>query len=52
MNGQIPLLLSKESMKCVDTKIDFLEDKINIFGKDISLHFAFSSHYAILPNDS
>ena len=39
-------------MKCVGTKTDFLEDKVNIFGKDISLHFTFSGHYAILPNDS
>ena len=39
-------------MKCVGTKIDFLEDKVNIFGKDISLHFTSSGHYAIPLYDS
>ena len=52
VNSEIPLLLSKESMKCVSTKINFLEDKVNIFGKDISLHFTSSDHYAIPLNDS
>ena len=49
---EIPLLPSKESMKCVDTKIDILEGKVNIFGKDISLHFTSSGLYAIPLNDS
>ena len=51
-NSKIPLPLSKESMKCVGTKIDFLEDKVNIFGKDISLHFTSSGLYTIPLNDS
>ena len=51
MNSEIPLLISKESMKCAGTKIDFLEDKVNIFGKDSSLHFTSSGHYAIPLND-
>ena len=46
-----PLLIKKKSMKCARTKIDFLENYVNIFGKDISLHFTSSSHYAIPPND-
>ena len=52
VNSEIPLLFSKESMKCAGTKIDFLEDKVNIFGKDISLHFTSSGHYSIPLNDS
>ena len=47
VNSEIPLRLSKESMKPAGTKIDVLEDKIDIFGKDISLHFTSSGHYAI-----
>ena len=39
-------------MKCVGTKIDFLEDKVNIFGKNISLHFTSSGHYALPLNDN
>ena len=33
-------------------KIEFFEDKVNIFGKDISLYFTSSAHYAILLKDS
>ena len=51
MNREIPLLLSKESMKCAGTIIDFLENEVNIFGKDVSLHFTSSGHYAIPLND-
>ena len=36
VNSEIPLQLSKESLKSAGTKIDVLEDKIKIFGKDIS----------------
>ena len=39
-------------MKCTGPKIDFLEDKVSVFGKDISLHFTSSGHYAIPLNDS
>ena len=47
VNSEIPLQLSKESLKSAGTKIDVLEDKIKIFGKDISLHFTSSGHHAI-----
>ena len=50
VNSEIPLLLSKKSMKCAGPKIDFLQDKVSIFGKDISLQF--TSNYAIPLNDS
>ena len=39
-------------MKCAGTKIDFLEDKVDIFGKDISLQFTSCGHYPILLNSS
>ena len=51
VNSEIPLLLSKESMKCAGPKIDFLGDKVNIFGNDINLNFTSSGHYAISLND-
>ena len=40
----IPLHLSKEVMK---TEIDFQEDKINIFGKKVKIHFTSTGHYCI-----
>ena len=49
VNNEIPLLLSKESMKCAGPKIDFLGDKVNIFGNDIN--FTSSGHYAISLHD-
>lgn len=52
LNNQTPLLLNNESMKCAGTKINFLEDKVNIFVKYISLHFTSSGRYAIPLNDS
>ena len=36
---EILLLLSKESMKAAELKIDFVNDRINIFGKGILLQF-------------
>ena len=33
VKSEIPLLLSKESMKAAESKIDFVNDRINIFGK-------------------
>ena len=47
VKSEIPLLLSKESMKAAESKIDFVNDRINISGKDIHLHFTTSGHYAI-----
>ena len=51
VKSEIPLLLSKDSMKKAGTKIDFVNDKINIFGKEINLQFTSSGHYAIPLND-
>ena len=50
VKSEIPLSLSKESMKAAETKIDFVNDKINMFGKDIHSHFAMSGHYTIPLN--
>ena len=47
---EIHLLLSKESMKKAGTKIDFVKDKVIIFGKEISLQFTSSGHYAVPLN--
>ena len=38
-------------MKKAGTKIDFVKDKVIIFGKEISLQFTSSGHYAIPLND-
>ena len=51
VKSEIPLLLSKESMKKAGTKIDFVKDKVIIFGKKISLQFILSGQYAISLND-
>ena len=50
--SEIPLLLSKESMNAAESKIDFVNDRINMFGKDIHLHFTTSGHYAIPLNET
>lgn len=43
----IPLLLSKESMKRGNTKIDFSSDKVIIFGQSIDVTFTTCGHYCI-----
>lgn len=43
----IPLLLSKEAMKKANTKIDFKQDKVIIFGKEINIKFTSTGHYCI-----
>ena len=49
VKSETPLLLSKESIKKAGTKIDFV--RIITFGKEISLQFTSSGHYAIPLND-
>ena len=34
-------------MKAAESKIDFVNDRVNIFGKDIHLNLTTSGHYAI-----
>ena len=48
---QIPLLLSKESMKKANTQIDFKSDTVQMFGSSIKLSFTSSGHYCISLND-
>ena len=38
-------------MKAAESKIDFVNDRINMFGKDIRVHLTTSGHYAILMNE-
>ena len=51
VKSEIPLLLSKESVKKAGTKLDFVNQKVIIFGKEIGLQFTLSGHYAIPLND-
>ena len=51
VKSEIPILLSKESMKKAGTKIDFVSHKVIIYGKETSLQFTSNGHYAILLND-
>ena len=39
-------------MKAVEPKIDFVNDRVNMFGKDIHLHFTTSGHDAIPLNET
>ena len=43
---EIPLL-SKESMKTTESKNYFVNDRINMFRKNIHLHFTTSGHHTI-----
>ena len=51
VKSEIPLLLSKDSMNKAGTKIDFVNDKINIFGNEITLNFTSSRYYTIPLNE-
>ena len=39
-------------MKVAESKIDFVNDRINMFGKDIHLHFTTKEHCAIPLNET
>ena len=52
LNNEIPLLISKNSMKKTNTKINFTNDKVNIFGKEPDLQFTSCGDYVIPLNDS
>ena len=45
--SDIPLLLSKETMKTAKAKINFVEDKIELFGREVPMTCTSSGHYAI-----
>ena len=50
----IPLLLSKESMKRANTKINFATDTVSMLGNNIELKYTNSGHYIVplLPHQS
>ena len=47
VKANIPLLLSKESLKKADTVLDLKNDTAEMFGKPVKLHFNSSGHYCI-----
>ena len=48
---EIPLLLSKDSMRRTNAMIDFTNDKIIIFQKTVDIIYTDSNHYGILLNN-
>ena len=48
IHEDIPLLFSKTSLKKARSQIDFINDRINILGQDVSLGVSESGHY-LLP---
>ena len=52
VKANIPLLLSKESLKRADTVLDLKNDTAEMFGEPVKLHFTSSGHYCIdISND-
>ena len=47
VDENIPLLLSKQSMKNAGMKIDFSTDTVNVFNQNMKLSLTESGHYAI-----
>ena len=47
VDADIPLLLSKASMKKSETTIDFANDSVTMFGEKVKLSLASSGHYMI-----
>ena len=43
----VPLLLSRLSLKRANSKLDFSNDKINILGEQVPIHISNSGHYCI-----
>ena len=52
IDGEISLLLSKQSMKQADTQIDFSNHGVNMLEKNLRLHFTASGHHAISIGNS
>ena len=44
---EIPLLLSKGSLKDTDAQLDFVNDNITMNGKEINLQHTYNGHYCI-----
>ena len=47
IDGDLPLLLSKDAMKKAEMNIDFTNDSVTIFGRTQKLMFTSSGHYCI-----
>ena len=47
---ELPLLLSKNAMKKANTVINFENDKVTMFGKDINLIFTSTGHHVVPLN--
>ena len=47
VEAEIPMLLSKVSMKKANAKLDFVQDSVDIFGESLKLNFTTSGHYMI-----
>ena len=50
VDTNIPLLLSKDSMKSAKTEINFVTDEVKMFGETQNVHFTKSGHYALPLN--
>ncbi|CAG2196694.1 unnamed protein product [Mytilus edulis] len=48
---EIPLLLSKDSLKRAQTVFDLHNDKVTMFGKPVDVHFTSNGHYCINIKD-
>ncbi|VDI81921.1 Hypothetical predicted protein [Mytilus galloprovincialis] len=48
---EIPLLLSKDSLKRAQTVLDLHNDKVTMFGKPVDVHFTSNGHYCINIKD-
>ena len=44
---EIPLLLSKSSLKAADSQLDFVNDTVTMFGKEIALQHTSNGHYCV-----
>lgn len=51
VTSDIPLLLSKDSMKKAKVKLDLENDSATIFGKDVQLQCTSSGHYCVPIDD-
>ena len=46
-DADIPLLLSKSSLQKADTVLDFKNDKVKMFNKNIDFKLLSNGHYAV-----
>ena len=47
VNENIPLLLSKTSLKKAETLLNLKEDKVKMFNEDVDIHYSSNGHYAV-----